>query len=79
MPLTKRLIRFYFEQINYDWAPFSPSLPFKTNGEWQTVTIDLADMWKGDLPNTSMLQIMGNGLAEDTDICFDNFRIVPKD
>lgn len=79
VPLTKRLIRFYFEQILIDWAPFSPSLPFKTNGEWQTVTIDLADMWKGDLPNTSMLQIMGNGLAEDTDICFDNFRIVPKD
>ena len=34
---------------------------------------------KGDIPNDGVLQIMGNSWAEDTDICFDNFRIVPKD
>ena len=50
-----------------------------TNGEWKTVSIDLREMWKGDIPNDGVLQIMGNSWAEDTDICFDNFRIVPKD
>ena len=50
----------------------------KTNGEWQTISIDLNEVWKGDVPNTGTLQVMGNSFAEDTDICFDNFRIVPK-
>ena len=78
-PLTKRQIRFYFSQINYDWEPFASGLALNTNGEWKTVSIDLGEMWKGDIPNDGVLQIMGNSWAEDTDICFDNFRIVPKD
>ena len=78
-PLTKRQIRFYFSQINYDWEPFASGLALNTNGEWRTVSIDLGEMWKGDIPNDGVLQIMGNSWAEDTDICFDNFRIVPKD
>lgn len=77
--LSKRKIRFFFSQINYDWEPFASGLAFKTNGEWQTISIDLSEVWKGDVPADGMLQIMGNSLAEDTDICFDNFRIVPKD
>lgn len=77
-PLTKRQIRFYFSQINYDWEPFASGLALNTNGEWQTVTIDLGEMWKGDVPADGVLQIMGNSYAEDTDISFDNFRIVPK-
>lgn len=76
--LSKRQIRFFFEQINYDWEPFASGLAFKTNGEWQTISIDLNEVWKGDVPNTGTLQVMGNSFAEDTDICFDNFRIVPK-
>ena len=78
-PLTKRQIRFYFSQINYDWEPFASGLALNTNGEWKTVSIDLGEMWKGDIPNDGVLQIMGNSWAEDTDICFDNFRIVPID
>lgn len=78
-PLTKRQIRFYFSQINYDWEPFASGLALSTNGEWQTVTIDLGEMWKGAVPADGVLQIMGNSYAEDTDISFDNFRIVPKD
>lgn len=78
-PLTKRQVRFYFSQINYDWEPFASGLAFNTNGEWQTISIDLKDMWRGDVPADGVLQIMGNSYAEDTDICFDNFRIVPKD
>lgn len=78
-PLTKRQIRFYFSQINYDWEPFASGLALNTNGEWQTVTIDLGTMWKGSVPADGVLQIMGNSYAEDTDISFDNFRIVSKD
>ena len=77
--LGKRQIRFFFEQINYDWEAFASGLAFKTNGEWQTVALDLSEVWKGDIPNTGTFQVMGNSYAEDTDICFDNFRIVPKD
>lgn len=79
MALTKRQIRFYFSQINYDWEPFASGLAFNTNGEWSTVTIDLSEAWKGDVPADGTLQILGNSYAEDTDICFDNFRIVPKE
>ena len=78
-PLTKRQIRFYFSQINYDWEPFASGLALNTNGEWQTVTLELGTMWKGSGPADGVLQIMGNSYAEDTDISFDNFRIVPKD
>ena len=78
-PLTKRQIRFYFSQINYDWEPFASGLALNTNGEWQTVTLELGTMWKGSVPADGVLQIMGNSYAEDTDISFDNFRIVPKD
>ena len=78
-PLTKRQIRFYFSQINYDWEPFASGLALNTNGEWQTVTLELGTMWKGSVPADGVLQIMGNSYAEVTDISFDNFRIVPKD
>lgn len=78
-PLTKRQIRFYFSQINYDWQPFANGLAFNTNGEWYTVSIDLSEVWNGAIPADGTLQIMGNSYAENTDICFDNFRIVPKD
>lgn len=78
-PLTKRQIRFYFSQINYDWEPFASGLALNTNGEWQTITLELNEMWKGEIPADGVLQIMGNSYSEDTDICFDNFRIVPKD
>ena len=39
----------------------------------------LSEAWKGDVPADGTLQILGNSYAEDTDICFDNFRIVPKE
>lgn len=78
-PLTKRQIRFYFSQINYDWQPFANGLAFNTNKEWYTVTLDLAEIWNGAIPADGVLQIMGNSYAENTDICFDNFRIVSKD
>lgn len=78
-PLTKRQIRFYFSQINYDWQPFASGLAFNTNKEWCTVSLDLAEIWQGAVPADGTLQILGNSYAEDTDICFDNFRIVPKD
>lgn len=78
-PLTKRQIRFYFSQINYDWEPFASGLSFSTGGEWKTLTLDLEEVWKGETPNDGVVQILGNSWAEDTDICFDNFRIVAKD
>ena len=62
----------------YCWFKGILSTILKTNGEWQTISIDLNEVWKGDVPNTGTLQVMGNSFAEDTDICFDNFRIVPK-
>ncbi|MGV8090839.1 MAG: glycan-binding surface protein [Mangrovibacterium sp.] len=78
IPLTKRVINFYFANIQYTWSPFNP-VAFDTHGEWRTISIDLNVAWKGSVPNGDVLQVMGNGLAEDTDICFDNLRIVPKD
>lgn len=78
VPLTKRIINFYFANIQYSWSPFNP-IAFDTQGEWKTVSIDLDIVWKGSVPNGDVLQVMGNGLAEDTDICFDNLRIVPKE
>lgn len=77
-PLARRQIRFYFSQINYDWEPFASGLALNTNGTWKTVSIDLETLWKGEIPNDGVVQIMGNSWAEDTDICFDSFRIVPK-
>lgn len=78
-PLVKRQIRMYFSQINYDWEPFASGLAFSTNGEWKTISIDLKDVWGAEIPNDGVVQILGNSWAEDTDICFDNFRIVAKD
>lgn len=77
-PLTKRQIRFYFSQINYDWEPFASGLAFSTNGEWKTITLGLDKVWKDDKPADGVIQVLGNSYAEDTDISFDNFRIVPK-
>lgn len=78
-PLIRRQIRCYFSQIEYAWEPFASGLAFNTNGEWRTVTLNLKDVWKGQKPNDGIIQILGNSWAEDTDISFDNFRIVPKD
>lgn len=77
-PLAKRTINFYIAQMCYGWTPFVEGLPFKTNEEWKTITIDLFDMLKGEAPANTIMQFLGNTLAEDTDICFDNFRIVSK-
>ena len=55
MALTKRQIRFYFSQINYDWEPFASGLAFNTNGEWSTVTIDLSEAWKGTLSLATLI------------------------
>ena len=79
LPLTKRQIRFYFSQINYNWEPFASGLAFSTNGEWQTVSISLDEVWNDEVPNDGVVQILGNSYAEDTDISFDNIRIVKKD
>lgn len=78
-PLVRRQIRCFFAQIEYNWEPFASGLAFSTNGEWKTITLDLKTVWKGEIPNDGMIQILGNSWAEDTDICFDNFRIVAKD
>lgn len=79
IPLTKRKINFFFQQLSYSWEPFIKGLPFDTKKEWCTISINLSDVWKGEVPAGSDFQVMGNSYAENTDICFDNFRIVPKD
>lgn len=64
----------------YKWAP-----PFDTKGQWQTVVIPYEEVVASYAtkpvvnPNGywAMLLIQGPG-DWDADICFDNFRIVPK-
>lgn len=77
-PLVKRKIGLYFSQIGYAWEPFASGLAFNTNGEWKTISIGLDKIWNGALPADGIFQVMGDGVVEDTDISFDNFRIVPK-
>ncbi|GEO10584.1 glycan-binding surface protein [Segetibacter aerophilus] len=65
---------------NYQWKP-----PYDSKGQWQTVVIPYEEVIASYKvrpvvdPNGywSMLLIHGPG-ALDADICFDNFRIVPK-
>jgi hypothetical protein len=65
---------------NYQWKP-----PYDSKGQWQTVVIPYEEVIASYKvrpvvdPNGywSMLLIHGPG-ALDADICFDNFRVVPK-
>jgi hypothetical protein len=65
----------------YKWNP-----PYDTKGEWQTVTIPFDEMVTAyGAPLTvnadgyySRVLFHGAG-ALDCDMCFDNFRVVPKD
>ena len=64
------------EIIEFDKLPYDRKIMFTTKDYhvksqilWGGICI------KGDIPNDGVLQIMGNSWAEDTDICFDNFRI----
>ncbi|MFT4152972.1 glycan-binding surface protein [Parafilimonas sp.] len=65
---------------NYQWAP-----PYDSEGEWKTVVIPWEDMVASYTtkpvinPDGYWCRILMQGAAElDCDICFDNFRIVPK-
>jgi len=65
---------------NYQWKP-----PYDSKGQWQTVIIPYEDVVNSYKVRPtvnpdgywSMVLIHGPG-ALDADICFDNFRIVPK-
>ena len=68
------------DNSNYQWKP-----PYDTKGQWQTVVIPYELVFNSYTvkptvnPNGywSMLLMQGPGDL-DADICFDNFRIVPK-
>lgn len=68
------------DNTNYQWAP-----PFDTKGQWQTVVIPYEEVYNSYTAKPTvnangywtMLLIQGPGDL-DADICFDNFRIVPK-
>ena len=69
---------FYNDQ--YLWAP-----PYDTKGEWQTVVIpfdEIAASYGGSLSVSAdgyYTRILFHGGGDlDCDMCFDNFRIVPK-
>ena len=65
---------------NYKWNP-----PFDTKGQWQTVAIPFETV-TGSFkvkptvnPNGYWCRILFHGPGDlDADICFDNFRVVPK-
>jgi hypothetical protein len=65
---------------NYQWKP-----PYDSKGQWQTVVIpyeDVVNSYKvrptvNPSGYWSMILIHGPGVL-DADICFDNFRVVPK-
>lgn len=65
---------------NYQWKP-----PYDSKGQWQTVVISYDDVVNSYKVRPtvnpdgywSMVLIHGPG-ALDADICFDNFRVVPK-
>lgn len=64
----------------YIWAP-----PFDSKGQWQTVVIPLSEVFATYNPKPvvsadgywTRLLVQGNG-DWDADVCFDNFRVVPK-
>lgn len=65
---------------NYQWQP-----PYDSKGEWKTISIPWEVMVASYVvkpvinPNGYWCRILMQGPAElDCDICFDNFRIVPK-
>lgn len=68
------------DNSNYHWPP-----PFDTHGKWQTVVIPYEEVFNSYTVKPTvnpdgywtMLLIQGPGDL-DADICFDNFRIVPK-
>ena len=69
-----------FNNDQYLWAP-----PYDTKGEWQTVVIpfnEIAASYGGSLsvsPDGYYTRILFHGGGDlDCDMCFDNFRIVPK-
>jgi len=64
----------------YQWAP-----PYDSKGKWQTVTIPFETIVASYAvkptvnPNGYWSRILVQGPGElDADICFDNFRVVPK-
>lgn len=69
-----------FNNNQYLWSP-----PYDTKGEWQTVVIpfdEMAASYGGTLSvsaNGYYSRILFHGGGDlDCDMCFDNFRIVPK-
>mgnify|MGYP003541840989 CR=1 FL=1 len=69
-----------FNNDQYLWAP-----PYDTKGEWQTVVIpfdEIAASYGGSLSVSAdgyYTRILFHGGGDlDCDMCFDNFRIVPK-
>jgi len=64
----------------YQWAP-----PFDTRGQWQTVTIPFEEVVASYKvkptinPDGYWCRLLVQGPGDlDADICFDNFRVVPK-
>ena len=62
----------------YSWNP-----PLDTQGKWQTVVIPLGDIMSanvpiGVLPNYFFSFVFCGDGTLNCDMCFDNFRIVPK-
>jgi len=65
---------------HYQWQP-----PYDSKGQWQTISIPWEEMVASYTtkpvvnPDGYWCRILMQGAAElDCDICFDNFRIVPK-
>lgn len=76
-PMNSRGVDIMFSQNGYCWAP-GRAVTFNTNGKWQTITLELTDVWKTGTPINGVVQIMAQYYGEDTDISMDNIRIVPK-
>ena len=64
----------------YQWKP-----PYDTKGQWQTVIIPFEEVVASYKvrptvnPNGYWTRMLIQGPGElDADICFDNFRVVPK-
>lgn len=85
-PYNNSILRFNiglsngFNNDQYQWAP-----PYDTKGEWQTVVIpfnEIAESYGGSLSVSAdgyYTRIWFQGPGDlDCDMCFDNFRIVPK-
>ncbi|MDR1369973.1 MAG: glycan-binding surface protein [Dysgonamonadaceae bacterium] len=85
IPLKTKGIGLIF-QTSYYWEPWR-IVEFNTNEKWKTITVDLETIMNGmkeeQLPHENghlgfQINIAG-GQSESIDICFDNFRIVPKE